>query len=152
MPASGSQPPRPAASVRVVTARRRSAVALTLRAAAAEPTVEPVSIEICVGSRTIACYAVDRETARALACLLGGPVWLLMVAADAPGCVFGRLWALVPAAAADAAALLADEDGVYALPLAEVRVPDANRVHPGNLVAEVSHLLHHLPPGDSGSE
>jgi len=151
MPASQSQPPRPAASVRVVTARRRSAVALTLRAAASEPAVEPVCIEILVGARRVARYAVDPETAVALACLLDGPVWLLMVAADVPGCVFGRLWALVPAVA-EAPALLDDEEHVYALPLTEVQVADADRAHPGDLIAEVSHLLHHLPPGRSGSD
>lgn len=146
MPTSGSPSPRAAASVRVVTARRRSAVALSLRAELAEPAVARMSIEICVESRTIARYAVDAETASALACLLDGPVWLLMVAADVPGCLFGRLWALVPAAV-EAPLVLGDEDGVYALPLAEVSIADAERVHPGNLIAEVSHLLHHLPPG-----
>lgn len=151
MPTFGSPSPQPAASVRVVTARRRSPVALYLRAAEpAEATAARMSIEICVESRTVARYAVDAETAVALACLLDGPVWLLMAAADVPGCVFGRLWALVPAAV-EAPVVLGDEDGVYALPLAEVRIADAERVHPGNLIAEVSHLLHHLPPGSSAA-
>ena len=137
--------------MRVVTARRRSAVALTLRAAnEPEPVAERFSIEIGVGSRTIARFAVDPETATALAYLLDGPVWLLIVAADVPGCVFGRLWALVPVAV-DAPALLDDEDHVFALPLTELRVSDDERVHPGDLIAEVSYLLHHLAPGRSGS-
>lgn len=152
MPTFGSPSPQPAASVRVVTARRRSAVALSLRAPEpAEPAVERMSIEICVESRPVARYAVDAETASALACLLDGPVWLLMVAADVPGCLFGRLWALVPVAV-EAPLVLGDEDGVYALPLAEVRIADAERVHPGNLIAEVSHLLHHLPPGSAATD
>lgn len=147
MPAFGAPPPQRASSVRVVTARRRSAVALTLRASTASAAGH-VCIEVCADSRTLARYAVDHATAVALACLLEGPVWLLIVAADAPGCVFGRLWALVPAANQPPLAL-ADDDGVYALPLTDLRVADEQRAHPGDLIAEVSHLLHNLPQGSS---
>jgi hypothetical protein len=151
MPAFGAPPPQRAASVRVVSARRRSAVALTLRASGwSASDADSICIEVCADSRTLARYAVDRATAVALACLLDGPVWLLIVAADAPGCVFGRLWALVPATE-QAPIALADDDRVYALPLTDLRVADDQRAHPGDLIAEVSHLLHNLPPGSSAT-
>ena len=135
-----------------MTAACRLAVALTLRAAD-EPGPGAVAFfhrDRRARPRTIARFAGDPDTASALAHLLDGPVWLLIVAADVPGCVFGRLWALVPVEV-DAPALLEDEDPVFALPLTELRVSDDERVHPGDLIAEVSHLLHHLAPGRSGT-
>ena len=152
MPALGSAPPVTAASVRVVTARRRSPVALTLHARNAGPggNSRTVGVEISAGTRTLARYRMDHESAVALSCLLDGPVWLLMVAADVPGCVFARLWALVPATA-ELPLELGDNDAAYALPLTEFLVADQSRVHPGDLMAEVAHLLHHLSPGRSAA-
>jgi hypothetical protein len=142
----------PTAPLRIVSVRRRSPVALSVHVPPAPDETEAFAVEVCAGGRPIATLAVDVEAAAALACLLRQPAWLLIVAVEIPTGVVGRLWALVPAPAdgrakPQAQPELADDDLVYAFPLADLAVIPAARAHPDDVVAEVRHLLGTLAAG-----
>lgn len=72
-------------------------------------------------------------------------MWLLIAAADVGGCVFARIWALVPVRV-EASAVLDDEDRVFGLAVGEISLQGHERKHPADLAREVSHLLQYLGP------
>lgn len=107
----------------------------------------PSAVDVCLDGRAIATLSLVEPAATALACLLRGPTWLLMVAAEIPGGVVGRLWALMSASGAPSPMELRDEDPVYAYLLSDVAVVPTARAHPDDIVAEAGHLLGNLVAG-----
>jgi hypothetical protein len=122
---------------RIVAVRRRNPVQLTLREDA-----DHAAVQVAAGARVIGTVPAPPGSGPAVRALLGGPAWLLIVAADVRSVVVGRVWALVPADSGPAeTGVLGDEDLVYAVALADVHEA---RSHAPDLLADVRRLLSEL--------
>lgn len=130
---------RPPSTSRIVVVRRRSPVVLQTAPVADKSG----GVMVYADGRLIARLDTDAELVPAVAGLLSGPTWLLLVAARLPVHILGRLWVLVPAqpSAPGAAPLeLRDDDEVYAYLLAEVVRP-AEAPDSDDLATEAGRLL-----------
>lgn len=131
---------RPSSNPRIVVIRRRAPVNLHT---ATGP--DPASgVLVYADGMLIARIDAAPELVPAVAGLLRGPAWLILVAARLPVEIVGRLWVMVPVQPPSFGAglpELRDDDEVYAYPIAELARPAEAPGASDDLAAEAGRLL-----------